>query len=66
MSFQKCLKTMTSAETISLSKRLPAEVLERIFRHLPPPSLKNVLQVFWMDMCSARYWGLMVRLNLGG
>jgi len=36
---------MTSAETISLTKRLPAEVLERIFRHLPPPSLKNVLQV---------------------
>ena len=50
MSFQKCLKTMTSAETISLTKRLPAEVLERIFRHLPPPSLKNVLQVFWMDV----------------
>jgi len=36
---------MTSAETISLTKRLPAELLERIFRHLPPPSLKNVLQV---------------------
>jgi len=36
---------MTSAETTSLTKRLPAEVLERIFRHLPPPSLKNVLQV---------------------
>ena len=36
---------MTSAETISLTKRLTAEVLERIFRHLPPPSLKNVLQV---------------------
>ena len=50
MSFQKCLKTMTSAETTSLTKRLPAEVLERIFRHLPPPSLKNVLQVFWIDV----------------
>ena len=41
---------MTSAENINLTKRLPAEVLERIFRHLPPPSLKNVLQVFWMDV----------------
>jgi len=36
---------MASNEGTSLIKKLPAEILERIFRLLPPPQLKVVLQV---------------------
>ena len=38
-------------------KKLPAELLERIFRLLPPPSLKTVLQVYiyWEHLTGTCY-----------
>jgi len=46
---------MASNEGVSLTKKLPAEVLERIFRLLPPPTLKVILQVCrrWRDVGEA-------------
>ena len=32
---------------VNLVKKLPAEILERIFRFLPPSKLKVVVQVLW-------------------
>ena len=36
---------MASNDCVSMIKKLPAEILERIFRLLPPPKLKTVMQV---------------------
>ena len=36
---------MASNDGVSMFKKLPAEILERIFRLLPPPKLKVVMQV---------------------
>ena len=36
---------MASNDGVSMIKKLPAEILERIFRLLPPPKLKVVMQV---------------------
>jgi len=36
---------MATNDDVSMIKKLPAEILERIFRFLPPPKLKAVMQV---------------------
>ena len=41
---------MATNDDVSMIKKLPAEILERIFRFLPPPKLKAVMQVLLLDV----------------